>query len=142
MSVLLLHMSQPRKSTPINMNIPAPETNNERDRRLLPGEEERIRKVLAGDQEYIKSVKAEVAMKPENAVPFTLMFELEIETAMRMREIFTLTVDQIDLPNRTIFLDRTKNGSKRQVPLSSVAVRALLGVFGTPTGLPRDSLVS
>lgn len=118
-------------------NIEAPETNNERDRRLQPGEEERIRKVLAGDQEYIKSVKAERALKPENAVPFTLMFELAIETAMRMREIFTLTVDQIDLPNRTIFLDRTKNGSKRQVPLSSVAVAALEPY----RGLARDGLL-
>lgn len=106
-------------------NIDAPGTNNERDRRLMPGEEERIRKVLAGDRDYIKSVKAERALNPGNAVPFSLMFELAIETAMRMREIFTLTVDQIDLPNRTIFLDRTKNGSKRQVPLSSVAVAVL-----------------
>ena len=32
----------------------------------------------------------------------------------------TLTVDQIDLARRTIFLDKTKNGSKRQVPMSSV----------------------
>jgi integrase len=58
-------------------------------------------------------------------LPLLLLFDLALETAMRLRECYTLTLDQIDLPRRTIFLDRTKNGDNRQVPLSSVAVRAL-----------------
>lgn len=44
---------------------------------------------------------------------------------MRMREMFTLTVDQVDIEQRTIFLEKTKNGDKRQVPLSSVALSTL-----------------
>lgn len=48
----------------------------------------------------------------------TLLFDLAIETAMRMSEMFTLTLDQIDLDRRTIFLERTTNGDNRQVPLS------------------------
>jgi integrase len=44
---------------------------------------------------------------------------------MRMREMFTLTWDQVDLPRRTIFLCKTKNGDRRQVPLSTVAVDRL-----------------
>lgn len=44
---------------------------------------------------------------------------------MRLREMATLTLDQVDTRQRTIFLDRTKNGDKRQVPLSSVALAAL-----------------
>jgi integrase len=44
---------------------------------------------------------------------------------MRMAEMYTLEVGQIDLAARTVFLDKTKNGSKRQVPLSSVAVARL-----------------
>lgn len=50
------------------------------------------------------------------------MFVLALETAMRMREIYTLTTEQVDLKKRTIFLDKTKNGDSRQVPLSSTAV--------------------
>jgi integrase len=40
----------------------------------------------------------------------------------------------VDLPRRTIFLDRTKNGDKRQVPLSSVAWAALADA-------PREGLL-
>lgn len=116
-------------------DIEAPDADNARDRRLLPGEEDRIRKVLAGDRDYIKSVKAERALKPENAVPFALLFELAVETAMRLREMFTLTLGQVSIEQKTVFLDKTKNGSKRQVPLTSVAILALrdylaLGVVG------------
>jgi integrase len=76
------------------------------------------------------SVKEETAIR--EAIKFTpdakylaLMFTLAVETAMRMRETYTLTADQIDLKQRTIFLDKTKNGSKRQVPMSSVVVNAI-----------------
>ncbi len=44
---------------------------------------------------------------------------------MRLREIYTLTREQINFAQRTIFLDKTKNGSKRQVPMSTVLVRVL-----------------
>jgi integrase len=50
---------------------------------------------------------------------------LALETAMRMREIYTLEVGQVDVARRTIFLDKTKNGDKRQVPLSSTALAVL-----------------
>jgi integrase len=59
------------------------------------------------------------------AEAFKLMFTLSLETAMRMREVYTLEVEQIHLDKRTIFLDKTKNGQERRVPLSSVAVAAL-----------------
>ena len=44
---------------------------------------------------------------------------------MRMREMFTLSVKQVDLSRRTVFLDKTKNGDKRQVPISSVLLAVL-----------------
>jgi integrase len=78
-----------------------------RDRRLSRDEEVRLIAVMDGDM--------------------LLLFLLALETAMRMREIYTITDDQIDIAQRTIFLDKTKNGSKRQVPLSSVAVELLTG---------------
>lgn len=100
----------------------APPADNARDRRLEVGEEDRIRKVLAGDQDYIKSLGVERGIAPESQAPMLLLFELAIETAMRMRELFTLTWGQVDIEKRTVFLDRTKNGDSRQVPLSSVAL--------------------
>lgn len=100
----------------------APPADNARDRRLEKGEEERIRKVLAGDAEYLKEIGVERGIAPESQAPMLFIFELAIETAMRMREMFTLTWGQIDIEKRTVFLDRTKNGDSRQVPLSSVAL--------------------
>lgn len=47
---------------------------------------------------------------------------------MRMRECYTLSIQQISLTKRTIHLDRTKNGDSRQVPLTSTAL-ALLGDY-------------
>jgi integrase len=85
-------------------------TDVERDRRLEPGEYERIMAVLDTDTR-IKDRPA-----------WRLLFILAIETGMRLREMYTLTPNQVDLKNRTIFLDKTKNGDKRQVPLSSVAL--------------------
>jgi len=96
----------------------------ERDRRLHEGEEEAIRRVLAGWKPPGR--ERGVTADPD----LVLVFELALETAMRLREIFTLTPDQVDLGKRTIYLDRTKNGDSRQVPLSSVAVRVLQGFKG------------
>lgn len=53
------------------------------------------------------------------------MFDIALETGMRMREIFTLTKDQVSLEQRTIFLDKSKNGDKRQVPITSVLFKLL-----------------
>lgn len=93
----------------------------ERDRRLLDGEEARIRAILSRE----KPEGRERPLALPHADALGLMFTLALETAMRMREIYTLTADQVDLERRTIFLDKTKNGHKRQVPLSSVAMAAL-----------------
>ena len=98
----------------------------ERDRRLEPGEEERIRAILAG-------AKPEDRQRPlelRHSEALTLLFDMALESAMRMREMYTLERSQIDLERRTIFLSKTKNGSKRQVPMSSVLVAKLTGYGG------------
>jgi len=79
-----------------------------RERRLEPGEEARLHLVL--DDELL------------------VLTVLALETAMRLRELYTLEAAQIDRARRTIFLEKTKNGDKRQVPLSSVALRVLAAV--------------
>lgn len=50
------------------------------------------------------------------------LFLLALETAMRSGELVSLTWDQVDLTRRVVHLDKTKNGDKRDVPLSSKAV--------------------
>lgn len=106
-------------------------TDAERDRRIEPGEEEAIRRVLAGG---VRPEGKQRALVLEHREALVLMFDLSLETAMRMREVYTLEVSQIDLARRTIFLDKTKNGHKRQVPLSSVAVAALQGYPAPESG--------
>jgi len=45
------------------------------------------------------------------------MFQLALRTAMRMREIYTLAVTQVSPTAKTIFLNQTENGDRRQVPM-------------------------
>jgi len=104
--------------------------DQERDRRLQDGEEEWILAIL--DKQKPEGRQRALALPHADA--FKLMFTLSLETAMRMREVYTLTVDQIHMDKRTIFLDKTKNGSKRQVPLSSVAVSVIKDYLITHSG--------
>lgn len=91
----------------------------ERDRRLSETEEGAIRKVLVKKEEH-------------------LLFDMALESAMRMREMYTLEKRQIDLAQRTIFLEKTKNGSKRQVPISTVLLEILKPVVAVKE---RDQLL-
>lgn len=94
---------------------------DERDRRLMPGEEENIHKILAG-------AKPEGRQRPlelKEGAALAVLFDLALESSMRLSEMYTLTWDQVDFPGRTIYLNKTKNGSKRQVPMTSIAVRVL-----------------
>lgn len=104
--------------------------DEERDRRLQDGEEERILAIL----NKAKPEGKQRALALPYAPAMQLMFTLALETAMRMREIYTLTVDQVDFKERTIFLDKTKNGSKRQVPMSTVAISTIKQYLMVHTG--------
>lgn len=84
-----------------------PKFDVERDRRLETEEEQRILKIL------------------DNTPDKRALFILALETAMRMRECYTLNEDQVSLTKKTIHLDRSKNGDNRQVPLSSTAIQLL-----------------
>ncbi|MCZ4281669.1 site-specific integrase [Kiloniella laminariae] len=54
-----------------------------------------------------------------------IAFLLAIETAMRQGEIWGLTWDNVFLEGRYVHLPDTKNGTKRDVPLSTAAVELL-----------------
>ena len=67
-------------------------------------------------------------------------FLFSVETAMRAGEVVGLRWDKVDLERRFVRLDMTKNGTAREVPLSSEAVRLLEAlpkldpVFGLTSG--------
>lgn len=93
----------------------------ERDRRLEGDEETRIRAIM-------NKAKPEGKQRPlelKYQAALELMFDLGLESAMRMREMFTLDLSQVKLADATVFLEKTKNGNKRQVPLTTVAIRRI-----------------
>lgn len=94
--------------TEADSKLVTPRFDREMDRRIEEGEEAAIRAQFR-DPELL------------------LLFELALETGMRLSEIYPLDWVQVDLQRNTIFLDKTKNGQKRQVPLSSVAHKVLAG---------------
>ena len=59
------------------------------------------------------------------------LVRLALETAMRRSELLGLRWEHIDLGRRTIFLQLTKNGTSRTVPLSTHAIQIL-------TEIPRN----
>ena len=105
----------------------------ERDRRLEDGEWERIIAVIDGG---VLPRKQRPRPLPDKAALRLLAF-LALETAMRLSEIYTLEKRQIKLSQRTVFLEKTKNGDKRQVPLSSVAVKELQEYMKIRDTIPR-----
>ncbi len=84
--------------------IRKPKLPRGRDRRLIGNEEERL--LVACEK-----------TNPELAD----IVRFAIETAMRQAEIMGLTWDRIDFRNHTAFLQDTKNGESRLVPLSVAA---------------------
>lgn len=99
----------------------APKADVERDRRLPPHEEKEINLVLAGARPRRRQRPLTLPWQ----AALELLFVLAVETAMRLREMYTLSIDQVDLAGRTVALEKTKNGDKRPVPLSTVAVAAI-----------------
>jgi integrase len=86
-----------------SIRMPSPPSG--RDRRLQPGELERL---LESSSEEMNQV-----------------IQFALETAMRRGELAGMTWEMVDLKKRTVTLPETKNGQKRIVPLSSVAVTIL-----------------
>lgn len=59
------------------------------------------------------------------------MVKLALETAMHRSELLDIRWEHVDLGRRTIFLQLTKNGASRTVPLSTSAIQIL-------TEMPRN----
>jgi integrase len=59
---------------------------------------------------------------------------LAVETAMRRSELLSIRWEHVDLDRRSIYLDKTKNGLSRTVPLSPRALQILQSVQQATTG--------
>ncbi len=90
-------------------DIRKPRAAKHRERRLLADEQARL---LAAAEE-------------SKAATLAFCITLAYETGMRAGELVKLQWHQIDLPNRVIHLDITKNGDSRVVPLSEAAAAAI-----------------
>lgn len=96
--------------------VKRPQQPQARDRLMSDGEVTRLLFALGYDHEIeLKTCSSRVGA--------ALIFA--IETAMRVSEMTRLTWDRVNLVKRTAQLIETKNGSKRDVPLSSEAARIL-----------------
>lgn len=95
----------------------------QRDRRLAPGEEARILAALAGQ----KREDRERALPPDPHL--ALLFRLIINTGLRLREAYTLRVDQVDLERGLLHVEGTKGhrgqAKPRMVPLVPALVPEL-----------------
>ncbi|WP_103018158.1 site-specific integrase [Alicycliphilus denitrificans] len=106
----------------------------ERDRRLEPGEHEKVLGVI----EAGVLPRKQRERKLEHVAAVRCLYMLALESAMRLSEMFTLTLGQVDLAKKTVFLDRTKNGDKRQVPLTTVAIAELKSYIAAAHGPAPD----
>lgn len=104
------HTCEPMKDIERPKNPPA------RDRRISESEIAAILEALGYDE------NAPIRLACHEAA---IAFLLALETAMRQGEIFGLRWEHINLERKFLHLPDTKNGSKRDVPLSKEAVRLL-----------------
>ena len=91
-----------------------------RNRRLTANEEEMITALL---QTKIASARLDEDRLFWMAA--STMFLLALESAMRLSEMVGLKHSHVDIPKRTVFLHKTKNGEPRQVPMSVAALDAV-----------------
>jgi len=101
-------------SNPV-LGVPRPRLPRGRERRLEPGEEERLLAVV----------------KPQ--LRQVILFALE--TAMRREEVSSIKWDNIDFHRKTAYLENTKNGESRSVPLSPKALEILNSMSRHISGL-------
>jgi integrase len=85
----------------------------------LKGENKRLRYLSEEEAERLIS-HCEPYLKP---VVITAL-----NTGMRKSEILHLTWDRVDLKNRLILLDKTKNGERREVPINNTLFQTLSGL--------------
>ena len=91
-------------------DVKKPQPERGRDRRLSEEEHTSVIKIVFQERVTIGSLHSVI---------------IAIETGMRRGELLSLAWEDVDLDLRVAHLDMTKNGSSRNVPLSSEAINLL-----------------
>lgn len=102
--------------------ISKPKVDNARERRLSSDE---MRYLLAALDDPGDAVKALAGDRRNTWAP--KIARIAVETAMRQGEILALDWQHVDLVRQVAHLPETKNGTMRNVPLSTAAVALLKG---------------
>ncbi len=113
-------------SNPVEL-VRKPQPNNARTRRIATGDlghDAQCSEVGESDRGP-QDGELERAVAASGSALLPSIIWLAVETAMRRGEIVTLRWEHIDLNRRVAHLPSTKNGSTRDVPLSSRAVAVL-----------------
>jgi integrase len=100
-------------SNPVEL-VRKPTVKNERTRRIACIESDAIRGASTDELTYVKTASASAFLPA--------LIDIAVETAMRRGELVSLGPSQVDLTKRVARLAITKNGSSRDVPLSSKAI--------------------
>ena len=87
-----------------------------RTAKLLKGEIKRLRYLTDDEQERLISA----CSKEIRPIIITAL-----NTGMRKSEILNLTWDRVDLKNKVILLDITKNGERREIPINNTLLNTL-----------------
>ncbi|MHB8232077.1 MAG: site-specific integrase [bacterium] len=90
-----------------------------RKAKQLKGENKRLR--------YLSEEEAERLIS--NCEPYLRPIVITaLMTGMRKSEILHLTWDRVDLKNKVILLDKTKNGERREIPINNILYNVLSGI--------------
>ena len=82
----------------------------------------------------IKQSQLETIVQTTGSEQLKRIVPLAIETAMRRSELLSIQWENVDLGRRSIFLEKTKNGLPRTVPLSPKALEVLQGMEQAEAG--------
>lgn len=96
-------------------DVTLPKSNPSRSRRLKEGELQRLLDALEYSGREVRTIRQQIAVA----------CLLALETAMRQGEIWGLEWSRVHLEQRYVTLADTKNGTSRDVPLSTKAVTLL-----------------
>ena len=97
----------------------------ERDRRLHAGEEQRIRAALAGEKRQGR--ERTLAADPA----FALLFDLIVQTGVRLSEAFRLRVDQVDVAKGVLRIEGSKGERGKLRPRVVPIGKGLREALGT-----------
>lgn len=106
-------------------NIRRPAPGSGRNRRLTPEEQNRLLQAVD---------------KHSNPM-FGWIVRIAVQTGMRLSEIATLRIRQVDIERRVVRLEHTKNSSPRTVPLTAEATRVFTEALANPVRPAETELV-